>query len=561
MKRMYSEVNVDKRRLRGSDDVAGDNADNNRTMRRNRIRMILLSRSSLAPSSSPPPFIMSAASLLCFWVLFITLDTTMKFVSAQTTDFVDTKRHSGTSTNTTSTPTKAGIPRRNLIIGGSAASANDWPYFAHFDNPACGGTLIAPDIVLTAGHCQLSDPTAYGIIHVGQHNYNVDNDGSEQFRAIQHVRHPSYDDQLCCGVDADQNRFAGVSYDFMVIKLNGLSTKQVVALASSDDDSIDSNGYLLSGDELYVIGFGDIDQATGFQIPTRLHEVTVNYLTNQQCADRSIYPISLLPPESLCATDLQQDACQGDSGSCLIKKGGTDAEDVQVGVVSWGYGCAEQPGVYARVAQGYDWIREQVCSISENPPNSFACVGASDSDETKSAISSTPRPTTRPATSPPTPQPSLSPSPSPTPNPTSMRPTSSPTPQPILATSRPTREPTSSPVTSTQPSLPKATTSSSTDHAPACSPSSGTMNRQSQPATSGGGVTLVDCINVEDENNGSNEMDDSKNIFTPTDIIDSTETDGRTSLPLLYNRRRRRHSAGRTENRSTLISGHLRMLM
>jgi hypothetical protein len=119
-------------------------------------------------------------------------------------------------------------------------------------------------------------------------------------------------------------------------------------------------------------------------------------------------------------------------------------------------------------------------------------------------------------------------------------------------------------VTSTQPSLPKATTSSSTDNVPACSPSSGTMNPQTQPATSGGGVTLLDCINVEDvedENNSSNEMDDLKNIFTPTYIIDSAQTDGRTSLPLLYNRRRRRHSAGRTEDRSTLISGHLRMLM
>ncbi|MGK3734114.1 MAG: hypothetical protein ACI8RD_002585 [Bacillariaceae sp.] len=41
---------------------------------------------------------------------------------------------------------------RKLIIGGNVAIPGDYPYFVHFDGIACGGTLIAPDIVLTAGH-------------------------------------------------------------------------------------------------------------------------------------------------------------------------------------------------------------------------------------------------------------------------------------------------------------------------------------------------------------------------------------------------------------------------
>jgi Trypsin len=42
--------------------------------------------------------------------------------------------------------------RRNLIIGGNAAKPGDYPYFAHFEGISCGGSLIAPDVVLTAGH-------------------------------------------------------------------------------------------------------------------------------------------------------------------------------------------------------------------------------------------------------------------------------------------------------------------------------------------------------------------------------------------------------------------------
>lgn len=60
-----------------------------------------------------------------------------------------------------------------------------------------------------------------------------------------------------------------------------------------------------------------------------------------------------------------KDSCQGDSGGPIVRVDDNGIH-TQVGVVSWGYGCALEglPGVYADVVSAMSWIRGVVCNTN-----------------------------------------------------------------------------------------------------------------------------------------------------------------------------------------------------
>merc|ERR1719379_2882096 len=119
---------------------------------------------------------------------------------------------------------------------------------------------------------------------------------------------------------------------------------------------------------LTVIGFGSTSE--GGPGSNRLQKVAVPTNSNQQCQsqyngiDERIH---------LCAGFLEggKDSCQGDSGGPIFRTQGS--KRVQVGVVSYGEGCARPnfSGVYARVSGVYSWIQSQVCELATvNRPSS-----------------------------------------------------------------------------------------------------------------------------------------------------------------------------------------------
>lgn len=248
------------------------------------------------------------------------------------------------------------------IIGGSNTEQDRYPFFVSLvdirGDHTCGGTLVAPDIVLTAGHCEGATRRA----HVGRWNRNDDNDNFETISIeLPELPHPEYSDD-------------GFINDFMLVKLTSRSTKQFVRLNENSD--------LPRGDvedEVTVIGFGNTISGVP-SLAKILQEVSLGYIPNPLCEQAKDPRLNLsyqnqIIDSMLCAGDQGEDSCQGDSGGPLIMKRGDATQDVVVGIISWGFGCALEsfPGVYSRVSSKIEWLKYNICRMSTAPPEYLNC--------------------------------------------------------------------------------------------------------------------------------------------------------------------------------------------
>ena len=221
------------------------------------------------------------------------------------------------------------------------------------------------------------------------------------------------------------------SYDFMVFKIQP-STKPISPLNANA-------AYPVANQNLRVCGFGAT--AEGGSMTTKLRKVTIPAIAQSTC-NNLLGTID--PTAEMCAGVLSggKDSCQGDSGGPLF-----DANGMQVGVVSWGYGCAQadQPGVYARTSGGLPWIRQQICAMSATKPSYCSAAPVA------SPVAAPVKPPTRAPTRapmaapvrPPTRVPTRAPASAPVKSPTKA-PTKSPTKAPSKSPNKaPTKAPTS----------------------------------------------------------------------------------------------------------------------
>lgn len=296
--------------------------------------------------------------------------------------------------------------KETRIIGGSEAEEDRYPYAVSlqddFSGHFCGGALILNDVVLTAGHCVGGSINAV----IGRHDF-TDSDG-EIISVRRQIQHPNY------STDTDEN-------DMALLILERPVQNAVSLLTLNDDNSFPS-----PGNSAYVMGWGNTNTGNNVDLPAAMQIVDVEVVSNEECEQIQKGGDSygkygyFVTDDMICAYTDKKDACQGDSGGPLIIQGNDVSQDVLIGVVSWGIGCAYLPGVYSRVSYGYNWIKEEACASSVDTSGSTLCGTISPTNEPTTAQPTiSPQPTTMPSASP-----SLSSSPS---SPPSNSPTNSPT--------------------------------------------------------------------------------------------------------------------------------------
>lgn len=270
------------------------------------------------------------------------------------------------------------VSAARAVVGGKPVPPGQLPFVANVTiggSFGCTGTLVAPQWVLTAGHCgSLTGSVSEGLVpspvSLPPSEYALtlgtvyaSGEGGEH-HTVRQVR-----------VDTDYVATNGTGNDVTLLELDRPSKIAPMRVVAPSERSRWVPGVLST-----VAGFGTTSQGTS-EPPRQMQVARVPIQSDAYCAKAYAGGLNTATDDGsydagsmLCAGYPQggTDTCQGDSGGPLLVSlagGGTGL----VGATSFGNGCAQpgKPGVYARLAEGpiRHFLQSVVpAALAPNPP-------------------------------------------------------------------------------------------------------------------------------------------------------------------------------------------------
>jgi secreted trypsin-like serine protease len=235
------------------------------------------------------------------------------------------------------------------IVGGTGTTLNTHPYMTALVEKGqppstgqfCGAALVAPQWVLTAGHCLEGTPPGALDVWIGGRDLRNAAEGV-RVAVSQIIMHPNY------GTDAQGT----LNYDFCLLKLaRPVTEKAVLPL-------VEAASQVAPGINAKVIGWGDTSEGSGAGSPLLLQvDVPLVSLATANIAYGGLSSNHLAAGRPSGGID----SCQGDSGGPLMVRNAAGLWS-HAGTVSFGNGCARpgQYGIYGNTLSVKSWIQSYI---------------------------------------------------------------------------------------------------------------------------------------------------------------------------------------------------------
>jgi len=247
------------------------------------------------------------------------------------------------------------------VVGGQSAQLGAFPWMAYvldFKGDTvgqCSGTVVAPNLVLTAGHCAeevqtgaLDEASGYQVM-----TGNVDLAAAQTERQVSAVTRV-----IVCGC-FDRHTAVG---DVALLQLSTPTSAPAITLASSPH----------TGTAALLAGWGDT--YSGQATPVERLQWAPTVVQSPGSCESEASPF--LPDSEICTLDTparHTGACNGDSGGpLLLAEPSAPGGMVQIGVTSHVYDeCATtSPSVFTRVDAISAWVKGWAQALAGSPPAS-----------------------------------------------------------------------------------------------------------------------------------------------------------------------------------------------